>query len=227
MKIKKQLLLVFIMLSYMQNMRAQQDNILQLIPVIPQSSYDNPAFQPTPNWYIGFPGLSSIYAGVAHNGFVYRDLAHMRTDGLLQLTPQIAVSKLGKRNFLSANVIQEWLAFGFRCKKSYFSFSVADKVSFQFSYPRDLILLAWDGNGQWVGKTADFSGIGINAIHYCEYALGFSHDLKILNQKFVIGGRIKYLQGLMNVWTKKQQCSLNDCRPGLRSYHANRLSCKC
>jgi hypothetical protein len=63
-----------------------------------------------------------------------------------------------------------------------------------------LISLAWKGNGQYIGNTADFSGIGVDATHYREYAIGYARDI---TDKIVIGGRLKYLQGLSNISTKR------------------------
>lgn len=190
------------------NLYAQQDNILQLMPIVPQSAYSNPAFQPTAKWYLGFPALSSIFAGVGHNGFSYNDVIKKRSDDSLVFMGDNMMSKMGKTNFLSANFSEELLAFGFRCKKSYFSFSINEKASFMFCYPHDLIALAWKGNGQFAGKTADLSGIDLNAVNYTEYAIGFSRDFKIFNQNFVFGVRIKYLQGLMNVSTPKNKVNI-------------------
>lgn len=187
---------------------AQQDNTIHLIPIIPQASYTNPAFQPVPTWYIGFPGLSSVYAGVGHSGFAYRDLFKRRSDDSLDLRMDNVLDKLGKTNYVSVNAMEEWLAFGFRYKKNYFNFSVSDKASFRFGYPRDLISLGWKGNGQFVGKTLDLSGIGVNASYYREIALGYSRSVKIFKQDFVVGGRVKYLKGLMNVYTKRNDVTV-------------------
>jgi hypothetical protein len=194
--------------SFVKNSIAQQDNTIHLMPIVPQANYTNPAFQPIPTWYFGFPALSSVYAGIGHSGFAYRDLIKRRSDDSLELRMDHMVSKLGKRNYVSMNLMEEWLAFGFRYKKNYFNFSVSDKASFRFAYPRDLISLLWKGNGQFVGKTLDLSGIGVNASYYREYALGFSRDVKILKQDFIVGGRIKYLNGLMDVWTKKNNVTV-------------------
>lgn len=201
--IHKKLFATFLFaLSYAGNSYSQQDLTIHLMPIIPQSNYTNPAFKPVPKWYFGFPALSSFYIGVGHSGFVYKDLIHRRSDDSLEITMDKVLDKLGKTNYLSVNLMEELLSFGFKVKKNYFSFSATEKISFRFSYPRDLISLAWKGNGneQFLGKTTDFTGIGINATHYREYAIGCARDI---SDKIVIGGRLKYLQGLMNVYTKR------------------------
>jgi hypothetical protein len=182
------------------NAYSQQDLTINTMPIIPQSSYTNPAFQPIPTTYIGFPALSSVYFGFCNTGFKYKDLFHYNTaEDSLNLTMGNMISKLAKVNYLSANLDEELFAFGFRAGKGYFDFSYGVKANFQFAYPRDLIKLAWQGNGQFVGNQADFSGIGINASLYKELALGYSRQVKIDNENFTVGGRIKILSGLANI----------------------------
>ncbi|MFH0866669.1 MAG: DUF5723 family protein [Bacteroidota bacterium] len=205
-------LVAFLILSGCAQMSfSQMDNTIHLLPIIPQSSYTNPAFRPKAKFYIGFPALSSVYAGVAHNGFAYRDMIkinHANNDSL-DITMDNVLNKLAKNNYLSFNVNEELLAFGFKAKKSYFSFSLTEKASFRFGYPRDLISLGCEGNGQFIGSTLDLSGTGINFSYYHEFALGYMHDVRIRTETFTIGGRLKYLQGLMNVWTQRNDLTVD------------------
>lgn len=188
---------------------AQMDNTIHLLPVIPQSSYTNPAFRPKAKFYIGFPALSSVYAGFAHSGFAYRDMIKRREDDSLEIRMDNIIEKLAKTNYLSLNVNEELLAFGFKVKKSYFSFSLTEKASFRFGYPKDLISLGWKGNGQFVGKTLDLSGIGLNFLLYHEFALGYMRDIRIRTETFTVGGRLKYMRGLMNVWTQRNNITVD------------------
>jgi hypothetical protein len=187
---------------------AQQDLTIHLMPIIPQASYNNPAFRPTAKLYIGFPMLSSIYIGMGHNAFDFNDVVNKRSDDSLELTFDNVMDKMGKVNYFSTDVMFEMLGFGFKVKKNYFSFSMSTKVSEHLSYPRELLSLAWKGDGQYVGKTADFTGLGLNMSHYYEYALGFARDVKLFDMDFVVGGRLKYLAGLMNVSTKRNTIKL-------------------
>lgn len=220
-KIKKTIfnkcIVAFLILSgYAQMAFAQMDNTIHLLPVIPQASYTNPAFKPKAKFYIGFPALSSIYLGVAHSGFAYRDMIKRNpaNNDSLDLTLDNVIKKLAKNNYLSLNANEELLAFGFRAKKSYFSFSVTEKASFRFGYPRDLISLGWKGNGQFVdtlgeSRTLDLSGIGLNFLMYHEFALGYMRDVRIRTETFTVGGRVKYLRGMMNIWTQRNDLTLN------------------
>ena len=184
---------------------AQQDLSIHLLPIIPQSNYTHPSFMPTAKVHVGFPGISSLSLGMAHSGFAYKDLFTLRSDDSLQLTVDNVIDKLSNKNYLSAQAIEELLSFGFRVKENYFSFSATEKISLRFSYPKDLIDLAWNGNSQFIGTKADFSGISIDAIHYREFALGFARNI---NSKLTVGGRFKYLQGFANVCTKQNDITI-------------------
>ncbi len=188
------------------NVAAQQDLTLHLLPIVPQSSYTNPAFMPTAKVHVGFPAFSSVYLGLGHSGFAYKHLFTLRSDDSLQLTMDKVIDKLGKKNYISAQAMEEIFSFGFKVKKNYFNFSATEKISFRFAYPKDLISLAWKGNGQFIGETADFSGIGVNAIHYREYAVGYARDI---NNKLCVGGRFKYLQGFANIYTKHNDVTVD------------------
>lgn len=208
-RIQKYLIAVFLFAGYAQMSFGQNDNTIHLLPIIPQSMYTNPAFKPKAKFYIGFPALSSVYFGVAHTGFAYRHLIKRRDDDSLEIRMDDVINKLAKTNFLAVNLNEELLAFGFKAKKNYFSLSLTEKVSFRFGYPKDLISLAWKGNGQFVGETLDLSGIGFNVSYYHELALGYMRDVKIKGQNFTFGGRLKYLQGIFNLWTQRNNVTID------------------
>jgi hypothetical protein len=203
-------LVAFLILSGYAHMSfSQMDNTIHLLPIIPQSVYTNPAFKPKAKFFMGCPALSSLYIGIAHTGFNYHDLINRRSDDSLEITMDNVISKLANTNFLSVNLNEELFAMGFKARKSYITFSVTEKASFRFGYPKDLIALAWKGNGQFVGKTLDLSGIGVNGSLYNEIALGYMRDVRIRTKTVTIGARFKYLQGMANIWTQKNDITVD------------------
>jgi hypothetical protein len=207
---KEKAAVFFFALIFSVNAYSQQDLTINTMPIIPQSSYTNPAFQPVPTSYVGFPLLSSFYLGINHSGFAYKDLFHYsNVDDSLHLMVGNMISKLAKTNYLSFNLYEELFGMGFKTdSKGYFNFSYGIKVNFQLSYPRDLIKVLWLGNGPFVGGApADFSGLGINASLYKELAFGYSRNVKIANEDFTIGGRLKILHGITNIYTKVNNTS--------------------
>jgi hypothetical protein len=184
------------------NLKAQQYNTIYWMQGIPQHVYSNPAHQTDANWYIGMPGLSSIYAGYGNSGFGISDLLKKDANGEFYWDEASFLEGLGRKNILYTDMQYEALAFGFRYKeKNYFNFNFSEKVGVQFGYPKDLFLLLLEGNNHFLENTdtgeADFSGFGINAIHYSEFGLGYS---RILNDMFNVGGKIKVLFGHANAY---------------------------
>jgi len=203
---KKIIGIVFILIFFGLNIKAQNDVSIHLMQIVPQSVYTNPSFCPQAKVYVGFPALSSIYFGLSHSGFAYRDLVKKRSDDSLYLDVDNMLEKMGKRNFLSFNLNYELMGFGFKIKKNYFTFSATEKIITRLAYPKDLYSLMWKGNTQFLDKPADFSGIGVNFMHYREFAIGYNRQIM---DNLTLGIRAKALFGLSNVWTEKSNITLS------------------
>ena len=68
---------------------------------------------------------------------------------------------------------------------------MTEKLDFTFNYPKDLIIMAMEGNGNnLLGKRASFDGLGFDFTHWREYAVHWVHDV---DHKFSYGARLKYL----------------------------------
>lgn len=181
---------------------------------IPQSHYSNPGIQPLPGFYLGIPGVSSIYFGFNHSGFSPQDLIKRNpvTDKLY-IDDQSMLNKLNKRNFLSLDYQHEILAFGFRSKKDYFSFNITEKVGARMGYSRDLMRLLVDGNDYFLQQgiaqgedvPANLDGLTLDAIHYREFGFGYSRQW---TDQLSAGVRAKALQGMGNVDFRRSNLSL-------------------
>jgi len=187
---------------------SQQDLTLYNLTTIPQQGYANPALTHNSKFYIGLPVISSIYLNFNHNGFVFTDLVKKRSNGSVYLDADNVIdNKLRKLNYFSVAAQVDWISAGWKANKNHFFFNITEKVFMRFSYPKDLIKLFVQGNGVFVDEdqAADFSGIGLKAILYREYAFGMARDI---NEQFTIGGKLKYLYGMQNISTKKSDLSL-------------------
>ena len=154
-----------------------------------------------------FPVMPSYYLSVTNSGFNYSEVIHKRADDSLYIDMGSMVDHLGKKNFITLRNQAELLSFGFKIKrKHYFSLSLTEKMQARFSYPKDLVSMAWYGNSQFIGGTADLSGLAFDWIHYRETALGYTNQV---DDKLTIGGRLKVLFGNSNFWTKKSNLTLS------------------
>lgn len=182
-----------------------QELISTTFSSLPQASYSNPAKTPDAKWYVGFPGFASTSISFTHTGFAYSDLIRKRDDDSLMIDIENALSQMKASNYLSFRMNMDLVNFGFRIGKNHFSFNATEKVIFQQTYPRDLFRFLFKGNSEFLGQTADFSGINIDVTHYREWGVGYSRTFM---DKLTFGVRAKYLQGLANASTEKTNISL-------------------
>ncbi len=187
---------------------AQTDLTLYNMPWVQQARYQNPATMPATKVNIGLPVISSIYAQGVNSGFAWKNLFQLDANDSIDVNVDNMLSKLGKRNLIMGNFQTDLLSFGFKSGQSYFSFNATEKVYGRFTYPKDFFELAWKGNGGFLGETADFSGLGLDAGGYRELGFGYTRDI-FDDGRLVVGGKLKYLNGTWNVRTKKSDIGLH------------------
>lgn len=197
------LYLLTVLFSY--TLSAQQNLTLYNMEVVPQRMYANPAFFPSYSKInIGLPIISSGYYNLSNSGFKYSDLIRHRADDSLVVDYDNMLSKLKDNNYLTIAVIPDLLSFGFAVKKNYFSFNITEKVNFRFRYPKGFMEFIGKGNGGMLGEEVNFN-FGVDFTHYREYGFGYSRKV---NDKLTVGGKLKYLYGMENVWTENADISL-------------------
>lgn len=183
---------------------AQMSNTLYHMQGVPQNHYLNPAFQPKCNIFIGFPALSSVSLGYDNNSFDFNDIIFKGSgefsDSLItplhpSYNTDLFLDKLHDRLYVSPEVSLSLLAFGFRTKEWYFTFDLSDINSFRLSLPKDLFGILLQGNGAYVGKTADFSNFNVDINYYRQYSVGAS---KNFTDKLTVGLKGKLLFGKAN-----------------------------
>ncbi len=185
---------------------AQQDRTSYFMEAYAHKSYSNPALIPDAKFYVSFPPvLSSLYFGVENSGFVFDDVLSKRSDDSLQITTDKFIDALSDKNVLAFGLNEEIFGFGFRAKRTYFSFSASVKANANFRYPKELFQLLLQGNAQFTGQNIEFEGIGLNANLYNEFAIGVSRQI---TDRLNVGVRGKYLIGIANLWTEKADLKL-------------------
>lgn len=201
------LLGVIILLFYFSMIasNAQMSNTLYHMKGVPQNNYFNPAFQPKCNIYIGFPALSSVAVGYDNNSLDFDDIIFKGSgefsDSLITpLHPSydtdLFLDKLHDRLYISPEVGLSLLSFGFRTKEWYITFDLSDINSFRLSLPKDLFGILLQGNGAYMGKTADFSDFNVDINYYRQYSVGVS---KNFTNNLSVGLKGKLLFGKANL----------------------------
>lgn len=186
---------------------AQQVNTVYFMKNIAERNQYNPAFQPVQNVYWDLPIAPSLRMEFGNNSLNFKDIYFSQNVNGIDSTITFLHPQADKDKFL--NSIKETtrinfdntinlIGFGFRVKKNYFNFNIAQKTSVNLYLPKDLFKLALYGTPTTGSTVYDLSRFGINSTSYSEFALGYS---RIINDKLTIGGNLKYLIGQANIST--------------------------
>lgn len=177
------------------------------LPGLLQSSALNPAFAPNAKVHIGLPGLTGTDIRLANNGFVISDVISIRPDDSLEVNIDGMIDALGERNLLSYDTRIDLLSFGFGGEKFFVSAAITERAHLRFGYPRDLMVLAWEGNGRsLLGERTSLDDFRMDFTAYREYVLGTSI---VLSPNLTVGIRAKYLQGRLNAHTRTSRFGMH------------------
>ena len=189
------------------SLKSQENQTLYYMG-LPQSRLMNPALQSSCGFYLGLPGVSSVYFNYSNNSFSPDDFIFKGTgeyaDSLITiLHPSYEINdfldKLPKRLYISPEAHVQLFAFGFRSGDTYFTFDITEKANSFLSLPKDFMTLAFHGNSAFVGGTADFSDLTFDMTEYRQYGMSLS---KKINKNLSFGAKGKLLFGKANLSLK-------------------------
>ncbi|PLX10235.1 MAG: hypothetical protein C0597_17160 [Marinilabiliales bacterium] len=172
---------------------------------VPQSTLMNPAIQPRCNFHFGLPVVSSFQIRQGNNQLALSDIImkNPNNDSLITFLHPDAdfnkadfLSKLDKNNYFYEDFRTNLLSFGFRVNTWYFAFNLSEKITTTINYPKDLLVLALEGNQGFINQSADLSYLGINSTFYREYGLLVSKEI---NSNLSVGVKAKVLFGHTNI----------------------------
>jgi hypothetical protein len=197
-KIIKNIVLSLLVVATSTSLFGQRDLTLYNMGNMSQAMSVNPAYRPKTSVFVTLPlGMQTI--GFTNSGFGAADLFTPSQTSFV--TDDSFFKSMRSINSLQLQMRNEVFGFGFRVKKNYFTFNVSNKFDLEFDYTPDFLQLLIQGNGGGLaGRRASFDGLGIHVSDYTEYALGYNREV---NEKLVVGGKIKLLSGLANVNTAK------------------------
>lgn len=208
MKLNKSYIILLLIIFYTiqsESAWAQDPQTLYYMNSVPQSTIMNPALQPSYNVFVGLPVISSLQFGLGNNQLSLTDIImkHPTEDSLITFLHPDAefntsdfLSKLNDNNFFYEDFRTDLLSFGFRVNTWYFSFNLSEKFTTSINYPKDLLVIALEGNQNFIKNSADLSYLGINSTFYREYGLGIS---KKISDELSVGIRAKVLFGHANI----------------------------
>ena len=185
---------IIIILTFAFHTKAQNPLSLYYLENIPQTTLLNPAMAPRANFYLGIPGINTIYTSLNTN--IASGIVQEQSNGYVFLGQDgFDYTDLYKdigdaANFSTYQTITP-LMLGFRTKNGYFTFSWTEKLGGEISVPKDLFRIMDEGYTE--NTTYDLSKSGSDAKYYREISLGYSFNI---SGHLKLGIHAKFLQGL-------------------------------
>ncbi|MEC7772271.1 MAG: DUF5723 family protein [Bacteroidota bacterium] len=154
---------------------AQNKELLYDFYEIPQSLMVNPGVKTSQKWHVGIPVLSGMSFQGATSGVTVNDLfANDGVDFTAKVQDRLLDVMGNKDDFSSTNQI-EGITVGFRGKnrpEDYYSFGMYWETDIISYWPKDLAILAFEGNGgDNIGRSFDLGDLNlrgemINVFHF-------------------------------------------------------------
>lgn len=188
-----------------------QDNILYLMPGIPQANQLNPAYMHICGTYVELPVISSVKVNIRNSGFGFHDVFYAGT-GVQSDNYYLDLIKLDKKlkgiNYFQTETDIDLLGFGFGIKDWYFTFGVANHSDLLLSYPHDVALLNDDNLQAANSKLNSIKLNNLGAEVTIWNSIGIS-AAKEIREGLKIGLRLKYLQGMANAIARRSELFIN------------------
>lgn len=214
MKAKKIIISIFGCMALFVSSTVAQTNTFYFMDELPGRHVMNPAFFPNTKVYVDFVVFPSFYLGAGNNSFALKDFVYRDGKNGPFVTPldPSRIDKFYKRIKPTTSIDFEFgldiLSFGFVLKeKNFLTFDWNLKTNMQLFLPRDLFRLALYGTPNEDGVNSfDFRKLGVNASAYSDLGFGY---MRRINDKWTVGGKLKFYVGYANVHTKVNQLSLD------------------
>ncbi len=199
------ILVLILVLAAFTLLKAQQNNTLFLMHDLPQANIINPAVPIKCKLFVVMPIVGSTHINAYSTGFAFNDIFESYNGDSLKFNPYKAIHTFNTLEILATETHLSLLSVGYKYRENYITFSINEKINSYSILSKNALLLANEGNTQFVGTNANLDGTRINAVHYREFALGWA---KKVNEKLDIGIRAKLLFGKSNIYTKPTKGSL-------------------
>jgi hypothetical protein len=183
---------------------AQNKQLLYNFTTIPQSLMTNPGADVKFNYYFGIPFLSGVSIQVASSGFSAYDLfANNGVDFNTKLRD--VVYKASRNDKVTFNEQIELFSGGFRLgdwmtNKGYISFGLYQEFDFISYVPKDIAILALDGNSDYLGRSFNLGDLSLKAEMVSVLHVGYHKDV---SDKLILGARAKIYSSPFNATSTK------------------------
>ena len=195
-------IIVSLLLFTLIGIQAQNKQILYGFDKIPQGLLLNPGQENSYKSHIGVPLLSGLSVNANVSGITVADL--FRDDGLGGFNGtdfndklDAAVDNLEDKDYVSFNAQVEVISAGYRLSnRDYLSFGFYEEIDVFVGFPKELFILADEGNLNNLGKVFSASNVSVKA-----EVLGVLHAgiTRRFNNRITAGARLKLYSGALSL----------------------------
>lgn len=174
---------------------AQNKQILYGLEEVPQSLMLNPGVSVPQKAHFGIPFLSQIHINGGATGVSTFDIfGNSNVDINTRIRNKIF--EMDANDFFTATQQLELLNFGWRTESEiYFSGGIYQELDFVAYFPRDLAILAWEGNRDYLDYQFDLGEVSATADLLTVYHFGVN---KQINKKWTVGARAKLYSSILS-----------------------------
>ena len=168
-----------------QSVNVSQVSTMYFMENVPQRNELNPAFQPYSDIFVGLPVIGYSRIGLGNSSPLLTNFVSSPAGGLNNF-----YNSLTDRTTFQTDLSVNLLSFGFRTKKSYWNFSLSEKIDGQIGIPKDVFKLLFYGTPDI--NSFKMNDLNMNMMAYTEAAFGYS---KQVSDKWSYGAKLKFLYG--------------------------------
>ncbi|GAB2780247.1 DUF5723 family protein [Salinimicrobium soli] len=202
----------------------QNKQLLYNFDDLPQSLMNNPGAETSFDMHVGFPLLSQVHVSGGSSGVSFYDIFQTGS-GTINTRIREAIRSMSNRDFFVANQQLELLFLGWRDqKRRYYTAGIYQELDAFAYFPKDLAVLAYEGNKNYIGKTFHFSDAAFTAEVLNVFHIGFTN---YYSEDFNYGFRGKIYSGVFNANSLNNRGSFttvrNPANPNVYRHYMSRL----
>lgn len=163
---------------------------------LPQSLMMNPGTDIKFDRHYGIPLLSGIHAQVGSTGISVHDIFKKDRSTTINQRIEDAILSLSRKDFFTASQHLEILSIGWRDQKDrYFSAGWYEELDAFGYFPKDVAILAYYGNADYLNRSFDFSDISGRGELLSVFHIGAN---KKVSKNLTLGARFKIYSSMLN-----------------------------
>lgn len=193
---------------------AQFGHGLYEFAALPQSWQLNPALRPDARLFVALPGGTASFHAPT---FTLSDvLLPVNNNQSRPDFTSVFEKKSGRPMDFSFSAQADWMQIGFAIPGNcYIGIGSGIVLQGNIQLPIDLLRMAQKGNADnyFEQNSLNMSGMGLSAMAYRQHHLAYSH---MFNKNWRLGGRLKYLQGMVAFNSRDSRFILNASSDSIR-----------